>query len=161
MPKFYTAYGEKPPTIPNNPGSKEEVTYSERRNEQGHPYLVKTGVRNTYEERQSMKGEYDIYNMLERYANGDTSVMRNNPQYIDATAMPSNFHEAYNIMQSQREKFESLPVEIKQKFGNDWVQWAAQSGSEDWLEKMGIKKDEPVKKDEPEKVEVKSENGES
>lgn len=155
MPKFYTAYGEKPPTIPNNPGNKEEVTYSERRNEQGHPYLVKTGVRNTYEERQSMKGEYDIYNMLERYVNGDTSVMRNNAQYIDATAMPSNFHEAYNIMTAQREKFEALPVEIKQKFGNDWVQWAAQSGTDDWIEKMGIKKDEPVKK------EVKSENGES
>ena len=102
-----------------------------------------------------MKGEYDIYNMLERYANGDTSVMRNQAQYIDATAMPSNFHEAYNIMTSQREKFEHLPVEIKQKFGNDWVQWAAQSGSADWLEKMGIEKDEPVKE------EVKKENGES
>ena len=155
MPKFYTAYGEKPPTKPNNPGNKEEVTYSERRNEQGHPYLVKTGVRNTYEERQSMKGEYDIYNMLERYANGDTSVMRNNAQYIDATEMPSNFHEAYNIMASQREKFDMLPVEIKQKFGNDWVQWAAQSGTNDWLEKMGIQKEEPVKE------EVKNENGES
>ena len=157
MPKFYTAYGEKPPTVPNNPGNKEEVTYSERRNEQGHPYLVKTGVRNTYEERQSMKGEYDIYNMLERFANGDTSVMRSNAQYIDATAMPSNFHEAYNIMNSQREKFEALPVEIKQKFGNDWVQWAAQSGTEDWLEKMGIQGPAP----EPKKEEVSNENGES
>ena len=45
-----------------------------------------------------------------------------------------------------------MPVKIKQKFGNDWVQWAAQSGTEDWLEKMGI---EPVKE------EVKTENGES
>ena len=159
MPKFYTAYGEKPPTIPNNPGNKEEVTYSERRNEQGHPYLVKTGVKNTYEERQSMKGEYDIYNMLERYANGDTSVMRNNAQYIDATAMPSNFHEAYNIMQSQHEKFEALPVEIKQKFGNDWVQWAAQSGTNEWLEKMGIDIQEPAP--EKKKEEEIKENGES
>ena len=160
MPKFFTAYGEKPPTVPNNPGNKEEVTYSERRNEKGEPYLVKTGVRNTYEERQSMKGEYDIYNMLERYANGDNSVMRNNAQYIDATAMPSNFHEAYNIMQSQREKFDALPVEIKQKFGSDWVQWAAQSGTEDWLEKMGIEK-MGIKKDEPMKEEVSKQNGES
>lgn len=155
MPKFYTAYGEKPPTIPNNPGNKEEVTYSERRNEKGHPYLVKTGVRNTYQERQDLKGQYDIYKMLERYANGDNSVMRNGAQYIDATAMPSNFHEAYNIMTSQREKFEMLPVEIKQKFGNDWVQWAAQSGTNEWLEKMGIQKEEPVKE------EVNTENGES
>ena len=93
--------------------------------------------------------------MLERYANGDTSVMRSNAQYIDATAMPSNFHEAYNIMTSQREKFEALPIKIKQKFGNDWVQWASQSGTNDWIEKMGIQKDEPVKE------EVKSENGES
>ena len=155
MPKFYTAYGEKPPTVPNNPGNKEEVTYSERRNEQGHPYLVKTGVRNTYEERQSMKGEYDIYNMLARNGYGVSSRMRNNSQYIDATAMPSNFHEAYNLMTSQREKFEVLPVEIKQKFGNDWVQWAAQSGTKDWLEKMGIQKEEPVKE------EVKTKDGES
>lgn len=155
MSKFYTAYGEKPPTVPNNPGNKEEVTYSERRNEQGQPYLVKTGVRNTYEERQSMKGEYDIYNMLERYANGDVSVMRSNAQYIDATAMPSSFHEAYNIMQNQREKFDALPISIKEKFGNDWVQWASQSGTNDWLEKMGINKDEAMKE------EVKSENGES
>ena len=58
-------------------------------------------------------------------------------------------------MASQREKFEQLPVKIKQRFQNDWVQWAAQSGTEDWLEKMGIQKEEPVKE------EVKTENGKS
>ena len=155
MVDFLTAYGPKPATKPNTAGNKEEITYSERRDENGHPYLIKTGVKNTYEERQSYKGEYDIYSMLERYANGDNSVMRSNATYIDASEMPSNFHKAYNVMQAAREGFDRLPVETKMLFGNDWVQWAAQSGTEDWLEKMGIKKDEPVKE------EVKNENGES
>lgn len=145
--EFLTAYGPKPKTKANKPGTEEETTYSERRNEQGHPYLVKTGVKNTYQERQELKGEYDIYSMLERYANGDMGVMRNGAQYIDATAMPSNFHEAYNIMTAQREKFNALPVELKQKFSNDWVQWASQSGTAEWLEKMGLNQKEPVKEE--------------
>lgn len=158
MTEILTAYGPKPKTKPNAAGNREEVSYIEKRDKEGHPYLEKNGVVNTYEKRQTYKEEYDIYSMMERYANGDLSVMKTTGTYIDASAMPTNFHEAYNVINSQKEKFDGLPVEIKQKFGNDWVRWASMSGTDEWLAKMGINK--PATPNNTEK-EVKPENGES
>jgi len=41
-------------------------------------------------------------------------------------------------MNEQREKFDQLPLEIRQKFGMNFQNWAATAGEADWLEKMGI-----------------------
>ena len=42
------------------------------------------------------------------------------------------------MMNEQREKFDMLPLEIRQKFGMNFQNWAATAGEAEWLEKMGI-----------------------
>ena len=135
--KFFTAYGPKRPTIPQEPGKRFEPHYVERYDEKGHPYLVKDGETDTYAIIQSHKEECDINLMLQRYAAGDTSNL------------PTTIHEYFNLMTAQREKFNALPLEIKQKFGNSFEEWASTSGTGEWLEKMGLnqKKPEPVKEE--------------
>ena len=59
-------------------------------------------------------------------------------------------------MSAQRDKFEALPADIKQKFENSFEVWASTSGTSEWMEKMGIQGPAP----EPKK-EVSKENGES
>ena len=61
-------------------------------------------------------------------------------------------------MAAQREKFNALPIEIKQKFENSFEVWASTSGTADWIEKMGLneKPEDTLKK-----KEVTKDNGES
>lgn len=142
MAKFYTAYGEKRPTEPTCAGNRYEKTYRELYDETGHPYLEETGQIDTYDKIQSYRDECDIQYILQRYAAGDQSVLNTPGYYMDTTKIPENFHEAYNFMQEQREKFKTLPLEVRQKFGNSFEAWAAAAGTEDWVRKMGLNKTE-------------------
>lgn len=156
--KIYLPYGPKRPRKCSCAGNKTEPHYVERYTETGHPYLVKDGETDIVAIIQSHKEECDINLMLQRYAAGDTSVMRNDAKYIDTSDLPTTIHEYFNLMKAQHEKFDALPVTIKQKFDNSFEVWASTSGTGEWLEKMGIQ--DPAKP-ETKKEEVSNENGES
>ena len=119
---------------------------------------MKDGETETYVIIQSHKEECDSNLMLQRYAAGDTSVMRQDTRYIDTADLPTTIHEYFNLMNAQREKFDALPVTIKQKFDNSFEVWASTSGTGEWLEKMGI---QGPAKPEAKKEEVSNENGET
>lgn len=154
--KIHRPYGDKPPRRCSCCGNRMEPHYVERYDETGHPYLIKDGETDVYAIIQSHKEECDINLMLQRYAAGDTSMMRQDARYIDTSNLPTTIHEYFNLMTAQREKFDALPVAIKQKFGNSFEVWASTSGTGEWLEKMGIQGPAP----EPKKEEV-NDNGES
>ena len=154
--KIHLPYGDKPPRRCSCAGNRMEPHYVERYDETGHPYLVKDGETDTYAIIQSHKEECDINLMLQRYAAGDDSMMRQDGRYIDTSNLPTTIHEYFNLMTAQREKFNALPVAIKEKFGNSFEVWASTSGTGEWLEKMGIQGPAPEQK-----KEVRNENGES
>ncbi len=136
--KIHLPYGDKPPRRCSCAGNRMEPHYVERYDETGHPHLVKDGETDVYEIIQSHKEECDINLMLQRYAAGDDSMMRKDARYIDTSNLPTTIHEYFNMMTAQREKFDALPVTIKQKFENSFEVWASTSGTSEWLEKMGI-----------------------
>lgn len=154
--KIHLPYGDKPPRRCSCAGNRMEPHYVERYDETGHPYLVKDGETDVYKIIQSHKEECDINLMLQRYAAGDDSMMRQDGRYIDTSNLPTTIHEYFNLITAQRDKFDALPAVIKQKFGNSFEVWASTSGTSEWLEKMGIQGPAP----EPKK-EVSNENGES
>ena len=158
MATIYLPYGPKKPRTASHPGNRMEPHYVERYDEHGHPYLVKDGETDTYAIIQSHKEECDINLMLQRYAAGDTSMMRTDAKYIDTANLPTTIHEYFNLMNAQREKFNALPVDIKQKFENSFEVWATTSGTGEWLEKMGL--NNPAKP-ETQKKEETANNGES
>lgn len=149
--KIYTPYGEKPPRRAQHPGNRYEKQYAERYTETGHPYLVEVGEHDNYESIQSYKDECDINLILQRYASGDLTMMRPGAQYIDTSELPSSYHEMYNMVKAQEEKFNALPATIKQKFENNFRVWASMAGTSEWLEKMGMQEaaKEPVKEVKP------------
>lgn len=162
--KIYLPYGEKKPRKCSCAGNRTEPHYVERYTETGHPYLVKDGETDVYAIIQSHREECDINLMLQRYAAGDTSVMRKDAKYIDTADLPTTIHEYFNLMNAQREKFDALPVAIKQKFDNSFEVWASTSGTSDWLEKMGIQGPAPENQGpapEKKKEEVNKDNGET
>lgn len=139
MVKIFTPYeDEKPKRVPNNPGNILEPQYKERYDENGNAYLEQVGEINTYEKIQSYRDEVDPMSILARYAAGDTTVMANPGWYIDTSKLPANYIEWRNLMNEQKEKFEALPLKIRNKFGNNFDNWAATAGEPEWLENMGI-----------------------
>lgn len=144
--RIFTPYGEKPPRRPANPGSGVEPHYVQRYDETGHPYLVKDGETDVYAIIQSHKDECDINVLLQKYTGGDMTVLHKGGTYADIADLPENMHEMVNFINAQRERFDSLPAAIKQKFENSFEVWAMAAGTNDWAEKMGL--NEVAKKEE-------------
>lgn len=137
--KIFKPYGdEKPESKPNCPGNILEPEYRERYDERGEAYLEKVGEVNTYEKIQSYKEQCDVMAILSRYAAGDETALATPGYYIDTSKLPRTYTEYLNMMNEQKEKFNQLPLEIRQKFGMNFEQWAATAGEKEWLEKMGI-----------------------
>lgn len=157
MIKIFKPYEkEKPVRKDNCAGSITENQYAERYDERGVAYLEKVGEINTYEKIQSYKDECDVMSILSRYAAGDETVLANPGWYIDTSKMPATYTEYLNMMNEQREKFETLPLEIRQKFNNNFNEYMATAGEESWLRNMGFTK-KPVETTAP-KGEVENES---
>ena len=124
-------------------GSPVTITYTAEYDKTGNLQLKPTGEHNLYEEIQSHKDSTDLALILNRYFNGDPSVLsRVQGAYMDVSEMPTNMHEAMTLMHNAQRDFEKLPVNIKEKFGNDPNRFLATLGTEEWFKAMQIEKDE-------------------
>ena len=75
--------------------------------------------------------------------------------------MPTTIHEYFNLMNAQHEKFDALPVTIKQKFENSFEVWATAAGTSEWLEKMGIQQNAQTQNQDHDQTIVQNDNKEA
>lgn len=93
--------------------------YEERLSKSGTVDLVEVGRHNINEFVQTSLEGTLVYNILDRFALGDTSVLEKvKGFYADTVSMPTSLLEVHNFMKSLDARFDSLPVEVKEKFGN-------------------------------------------
>ncbi|UPW41130.1 internal scaffolding protein [Sigmofec virus UA08Rod_5433] len=138
MAKFRTQYDtfDKPFS---EPGSPIKTLYGPIFNENGVMSLKEIGKHDLYSEIQSHADSVDIHVLLKMYEQGDTSVFsRIQGAYGDFTSMPTTFAEALNTMIAAEQYFNSLPVEIKAKFGHSFSQFLAGMDSPTWASDAGI-----------------------
>ena len=122
-------------------GSKFKNTYEEQLNDHNHKSLVKTGKTNLYETVQKHAEDTKISNILERATLGDkTALNRMQGQYVDCTDLPKSLMEAQNEIVKVKSQFETLPVEIREKFNFSPEQYVSEFGSKTWADKTGITK---------------------
>lgn len=120
-------------------GSGVVQLYTPKINEAGILELIPDGEHNLYQEIQSHARSTDIDLVVERYFSGDPEALtRVQGTYMDVSSVPQNFHEAIDLVQRSEREFATLPPSVRDKFGNDWQQWLAAMGSEDWIAKMQI-----------------------
>ena len=129
---------EKPEAKENCCGNRMEPQYAERYDENGKAYLEKVGEVDTYEKIQSYRDECDVMAILSRYAAGDETALAAPSWYIDTSKLPSTYTEYMNMMNEQREKFDQLPLSIRNRFNNNFNEYMATAGEESWLKNMGI-----------------------
>lgn len=137
---------DKRPVFKTAVGSGIIPTYTPHLEKDGTLTLVKDGEHNLYEEIQSHKDSTALQLIINRYMNGDPSVLsRVQGAYGDFSDMPQSMHEAYDLMRKAEHDFKKLPAEIQASFDNDPTKFIMSFGSDEWLEKMQISKaPEPI-----------------
>lgn len=140
-------------SIYSNPGDPIHIIYDPVVMDDGTVELVESGKENTDEIIRSYKDSCDMSVILEKYMNGDTSVIQKRAaMYGDFTNMPKTYAEVLQMEIDAKNAFDRLPVEIKEKFDNDINKFLVSSGTEEWFDKLGMleKKEEVVEKVESE-----------
>lgn len=127
------------PFVPSCPGERWKIEYEPIVQADGTIELRESGKTDLQEFYDSQAASCDMALIISRYLNGDRSVLEQRQgAYFDATQVPSTYAEMLQTVISGQRSFEALPVEIKQKFNNDFNQWFATAGSDDWQSKMTV-----------------------
>lgn len=126
-----------PNSFVSSSGDKYHIIYSPVISSDGSILLVESGKDDINQMIQSYRSQTDMSYILSRMAVGDTSVLNQNPaMYGDFTDMPKTYAEALQLVMDREAQFMKLPLDVRNKFDNDFRKWFSQSGSEEWLEKM-------------------------
>lgn len=143
---------------PVNRGSRYRVKKKGTLQKDGKIKLYEVGKQDVYADIQSYDSETDINSIIARASNGDFTGFENGRGegvFGDFTEMPTSYFEVLNTVIEGKHAFEKLPVEIKEKFGNDFNKWFVSAGEYDWFEKMGYKISDDVSSESEKKEEVK------
>lgn len=130
----------------SDPGSDEHILYSAKLLPNGEVRLTECGKESISEMINAQKEMTDIHYIIQRLEMGDDSVLRDGAVYGDFTQTPKSLAEAMQLMMDGEKKFYELPLDVRQKFDNNYMQWLIEAGNESWMQKMDsvIKKEEKV-----------------
>lgn len=145
MMKFRTQFDQRE-RVPANAGTREHTLYIAQFDEYGNHTLVESGKENLYDYIQSHKESVDIHVIMERFARGDVQALqRRQAMFGDFTDFPTTYAGMLNAVQAGEQHFMSLPLEVRQRFDNNFAKWlAAMDDMPSFLQKMSV---EPVKPD--------------
>lgn len=123
----------------SNSGSRIHTLYSAHYDDNGSVVLEESGKENIYDIIQSFKDSCDINILLRRYQNGEVEALSKvQGAYGDFTDMPKTYAELLNRLNDGKVLFESLPVDVRSKFGHNFSEFMSQFGSSEWFEKVGV-----------------------
>lgn len=152
-PSFRTQF-DLMPRIETECGDPVKTVYSPQYDENGNLTLAATGKENLYDYIQSHKDSVDIHVLMQRYAEGDQSVlMQRIASYGDFTEAPKTMAEVLDSINRGRLVWDSLPVEVRAQFGHSFADFVQDAGSEEWSRKLGLIEEEPISVDDVKEVE--------
>lgn len=125
MPNFFTAYNTRG-TQPSPTGDGYEPTFEYKINSKGVKELVKTGKTCLYDKIQASAAQCEVYSILERFDNGDYSVLQKaHGQFGDFTQFPKTLAERQQQLIDAESMFSQLPMKVRKEFGNSFSQFLA------------------------------------
>lgn len=128
-----------PNSFVSNPGTKEEILYDAKVLPDGQIELRPAGKKNIQEYIDSFRESTDISFIVQRLKNGDVADLNlRDGFYADMTKMPTTRAEFMQLFIDMERKFNELPLEIRNKFDNNYRNWYAQGDTQEWYEKMNL-----------------------
>lgn len=109
--------------------------------------LRESHVIDTQDEINSHAIECDLDYIRTRLLHGDTSGLNSaSPIFADFHDLPSNFREVLDVALNSERIFNSLPLDVRQNFDNDYRQFVSLAGTKEWFDSLGAHLP-PVKKE--------------
>ena len=129
-----------------DPGNPDVPIYSPSVDNEGHIVLEEIGIKNIPEYIDSFRESCDINNLVARFNAGDVSALsRVQGAYFDATQLPHTYAEMLNTVINAEKTFNSLPLDVREKFDNSYVKWLSMmDDAEQFALMMGVSKDAPA-----------------
>lgn len=125
---FNTKYGTKNEVV-SNPGDPIKIEHQLVIKENGEHVLEPCGQTNTDEMIESYAASVDINQILARYQAGDVNALdKVRGFYADVSDLPVKLSDVMNINLRGKELFDSFPVEYKQLYGQDYLQFVNDPG---------------------------------
>lgn len=99
--------------------------------------VVDKAEKDLYSYINSHSDSVNIHVLLNRFKNGDTeALMQRAGAYIDISAMPANINEFMELARNAENLFNELPIEVKESFNNNVLEFISTVGDDSWKEKM-------------------------
>lgn len=133
MPKFRTIYDVKQYKRCTAPVGSPIHVESGWIIDDGEYKFVAKRTYNLYEKIQAARDSCDLKAILARYEAGDnTALDRVQGTYFDLVNLPHNYTELYNAVQKCNDVYESMPIEIKNKYRNNAAYFWSKVGSKEF-----------------------------
>lgn len=139
--RIKTAKVSDPNSFVSNPGSDIHILYKSKINPKGEIILTEYGKESISEKINAQKEFTDMEYIRSRIAAGDMSVMKDPGVYADVTKLPKTLAESLQIRIDAEHAFYQLPVDVRNKFNNNFNLWLMEAGSNEWNDKMGFVKE--------------------
>ena len=134
----------RPKTIPVVLGDGTAPVYDEVLVD-GRVMLKQVDTENLFDFVQASKAETSIYNIIDKFNRGDESALHKTVgKFMDVLGMPTTLAEAQQSLINVSKKFDSLPIDIRQKFENNvniFVDTVSNSSPDKLKEIFGIVSD--------------------
>ena len=124
-------------------GFPDKVVYTAKYLDDGTVELEEKGKECLYDYIQSNRDSCDINLLVARFANGDVDALSKvQGAYGDFTQFPKTYAELLNRVNQGRLMFDDLPLDIRDKYNNDFAQFMAAMDKPDFWEQF-----KPVEKE--------------
>lgn len=127
-------------------GNPDVPIYSPSVDNDGHIVLEPVGIKNLPDYIDSFRESCDINVLVARFNAGDVSALsRTQGAYFDATVLPKTYAEMLNTVINAEKTFNSLPIDIREKFDNSYVKWlSTMDDEEQFAFLMGVSHETPL-----------------
>lgn len=116
------------------PGRQDIPNLIESYDDSGVYTVIESGSFNIQDKINLFKDDVEIYNILRRVGDGERDLLdRSKGSYLDITALPTNLHEAHAAMRNAQEFFQTLPVDVRKQYNNNFRQFIADYGSDQFF----------------------------
>lgn len=132
---FRTQYERQ--RINSEAGSPIKVKCKGRIDKYGNIVVEEEGKINFYAYINSFADSVDINVLLARFANGDkNALLQRAADYIDISRIPNNIADLLNLVNDGKRFFDSLPVDVKKAFDNNFNKFITMTDTQEWYEIM-------------------------
>lgn len=141
----------------SNAGDRKRIVKAGVLNNKKQIVVKEKGHEDLYAYINSFADSVNIHVLLARFANGDKeALLQRAGAFIDISALPTNINEFVELYHNGESYFNSLPIEIKEKFNNNMTEFISKIGSSEFNDIMSVSPDEIRKQ----KIELVKENKE-